>query len=77
MVLANVVTVGLIQGEPPVSFFNNNQPTGIAYDLFKQVASKQNIKITVVPVDSEKQGYAELASKRIDVLAGAVSPTQS
>ncbi len=75
--LANslVVNVGLISQEPPVSFFEENRPTGIAFDLLNKIATQQNITLKVFPENSEKQGYLDLRHKKIDLLAGAITPT--
>lgn len=70
-----VVKVGLITQEPPVSFFEEKKPTGIAFDLLKKIATQQNITLKVFPEKTEKQGYLALRNNKIDLLAGAITPT--
>ena len=62
------VVVGLIAHDEPVSFFDNQQPRGIAYNFMQAIAKKNNWSLIVRRLEDEQQGFAQLAQGTIDII---------
>jgi ABC-type amino acid transport substrate-binding protein len=68
------IKVGLVQGDEPISYFENDHPKGIAYDFLQKIAKNEHLQLTFIPIKNESDGYARLNAGEITLLAGAIVP---
>ncbi len=69
------IKIGVIEGDTPISFYQNGRPDGIAYQIIENILKSQNIKSTAYSIKNESDGFQKLSSGDIDILAGAIIPT--
>ncbi len=70
-----VIKIGVIEGDTPISFFQNGRPDGIAYQIIENIFNSQNIKSIAYSIKNENDGFQKLSSGDIDILVGAIIPT--
>ncbi len=70
-----ILKVGVAFGEP-FAMLQHNHYSGIAIDLWEQIAEELNLKFTYVPLGEHiDEAVEKLASGQINVLVGPIVPT--
>lgn len=66
--------VGLV-GAPPFVLYENKRPTGIAVELWEEIAARLKLEYDYHHVENQHRGLEDLSHKRLDVLVGTLSIT--
>lgn len=72
-----ILTVGIPANEAPFSFLRDSIPTGIALEIWEDIARKKGWNYTYVPFESVKATLDALKKEHIDVAVGPISITSN
>lgn len=66
--------IGLV-GTPPFVLYENHKPTGIAVELWEEMAARLKLQYDYHHVENQHRGLEDLSHNKLDVLIGTLSIT--